>query len=69
MGTKYIGRWADLAVDIALEAVNTVTINENGRIEVDIKKFVLLCFYVFLCFIFIRSFFDVSPNLFPHKIF
>lgn len=38
VGTKYIGRWADLAVDIALDAVNTVTINENGRIEVDIKK-------------------------------
>lgn len=40
MGTKYIGRWADLAVDIALDAVNTVTINENGRVEVDIKKYV-----------------------------
>ncbi|XP_045776129.1 T-complex protein 1 subunit gamma isoform X3 [Maniola jurtina] len=39
VGTKYIGRWADLAVDIALDAVNTVTINENGRIEVDIKNY------------------------------
>lgn len=38
VGTKYIGRWADLAVDISLDAVNTVTINDNGRIEVDIKK-------------------------------
>ncbi|CAG4935018.1 unnamed protein product [Colias eurytheme] len=39
VGTKYVGRWADLAVDIALDAVNTVTINENGRIEVDIKNY------------------------------
>lgn len=39
VGTKYIGRWADLAVDIALDAVNTVTINENGRVEVDIKNY------------------------------
>ncbi|XP_046966629.1 T-complex protein 1 subunit gamma [Vanessa cardui] len=39
VGTKYIGRWADLAVDIALDAVNTVTVNENGRVEVDIKSY------------------------------
>lgn len=39
VGTKYIGRWADLAVDIALDAVNTVTINDNGRVEVDIKNY------------------------------
>ncbi|CAG9566260.1 unnamed protein product [Danaus chrysippus] len=39
IGTKYVGRWGDLAVDIALDAVNTVTINENGRIEVDIKNY------------------------------
>ncbi|XP_052758435.1 T-complex protein 1 subunit gamma [Galleria mellonella] len=39
VATKYIGRWSDLAVDIALDAVNTVTVNENGRIEVDIKNY------------------------------
>ncbi|XP_061379518.1 T-complex protein 1 subunit gamma [Danaus plexippus] len=39
IGTKYVGRWGDLAVDIALDAVNTVTINENGRVEVDIKNY------------------------------
>ncbi|KAJ2949634.1 hypothetical protein O0L34_g15559 [Tuta absoluta] len=39
VGTKYIGRWADLAVDIALDAVKTVTINEHGRVEVDIKNY------------------------------
>ncbi|XP_060804498.1 T-complex protein 1 subunit gamma [Amyelois transitella] len=39
VGTKYIGRWADLAVDIALDAVNTVTVNDNGRVEVDIKNY------------------------------
>ncbi|KAM3961653.1 chaperonin containing TCP1 subunit 3 [Aphomia sociella] len=39
VATKYIGRWADLAVDIALDAVNTVTVNDNGRLEVDIKNY------------------------------
>ncbi|CAH0399534.1 unnamed protein product [Chilo suppressalis] len=39
VGTKYVGRWADLAVDIALDAVQTVTVNENGRVEVDIKNY------------------------------
>lgn len=39
IGTKFIGRWSDLAVNIALEAVNTVTLVENGRVEVDIKRY------------------------------
>ncbi|KAF2881172.1 hypothetical protein ILUMI_24997 [Ignelater luminosus] len=39
VGTKFIGRWADLAVNIALDAVNTVTLMENGRTEVDIKRY------------------------------
>lgn len=39
VGTKFIGRWADLAVNIALDAVNTVTLVENGRVEVDIKRY------------------------------
>lgn len=39
VGTKFISRWSDLAVNIALDAVQTVTLNENGRLEVDIKRY------------------------------
>lgn len=39
VGTKFVGRWADLAVRIALDAVQTVTLTENGRTEIDIKKY------------------------------
>uniref|UniRef100_A0A1B0D7J8 T-complex protein 1 subunit gamma n=1 Tax=Phlebotomus papatasi TaxID=29031 RepID=A0A1B0D7J8_PHLPP len=39
IGTKFIGRWAELAVKIALEAVETVMVQENGRTEVDIKRY------------------------------
>lgn len=39
VGTKFIGRWSDLAVKIALEAVETVALTENGRTEVDIKRY------------------------------
>lgn len=40
IGTKFIGKWADMAVNIALDAVNTVMLTENGRTEVDIKRYV-----------------------------
>nr|XP_018904872.1 PREDICTED: T-complex protein 1 subunit gamma [Bemisia tabaci] len=39
VGTKFIGRWSDLAVKIALDAVETVTLEENGRKEIDIKRY------------------------------
>jgi len=39
VGTKFIGKWSDLAVKIALDAVETVTLNENGRLEIDIKRY------------------------------
>ncbi|XP_017488455.1 PREDICTED: T-complex protein 1 subunit gamma [Rhagoletis zephyria] len=39
VGTKFIGKWSDLAVKIALDAVGTVALNENGRLEVDIKRY------------------------------
>ncbi|XP_054739350.1 T-complex protein 1 subunit gamma [Anastrepha obliqua] len=39
VGTKFIGKWSDLAVKIALDAVETVALNENGRLEVDIKRY------------------------------
>uniref|UniRef100_A0A182NQG8 T-complex protein 1 subunit gamma n=1 Tax=Anopheles dirus TaxID=7168 RepID=A0A182NQG8_9DIPT len=39
VGTKFVGRWSDLAVRIALDAVETVSLTENGRTEIDIKKY------------------------------
>lgn len=39
VGTKFIGRWSDLAVQIALDAVQTVAFTEKGRTEVDIKRY------------------------------
>ncbi|XP_063697182.1 T-complex protein 1 subunit gamma [Culicoides brevitarsis] len=39
VGTKFIGRWSDLAVQIALDAVETVMLTENGRTEIDLKKY------------------------------
>lgn len=39
IGTKFIGKWSDLAVKIALDAVSTVMFTENGRTEIDIKRY------------------------------
>lgn len=39
VGTKFIGRWSELACQIALDAVNTVMMEENGRKEIDIKRY------------------------------
>nr|QBH73659.1 chaperonin [Franklinothrips vespiformis] len=39
VGTKFIGRWSDLACSIALDAVQTVSLEENGRREIDIKRY------------------------------
>lgn len=39
VGTKFIGRWSELACQIALDAVNTVMLEENGRREIDIKRY------------------------------
>ncbi|KAG5891653.1 hypothetical protein JTB14_020071 [Gonioctena quinquepunctata] len=39
VGTKFLSKWSDLAVNIALDAVNTVFLEENGRVEVDIKRY------------------------------
>ncbi|KAK7828202.1 hypothetical protein U0070_025318 [Myodes glareolus] len=37
--TKVISRWSSLACNIALDAVKTVQFEENGRNEIDIKKY------------------------------
>lgn len=39
INTKAINRWSDLACSIALDAVKTVEFEENGRREIDIKKY------------------------------
>ncbi|XP_029435306.1 T-complex protein 1 subunit gamma [Rhinatrema bivittatum] len=39
INTKVISRWSDLACNIALDAVKTVEFEENGRKEIDIKKY------------------------------
>lgn len=39
VGTKFISKWSDLACKIAIEAVETVMLDENGRREIDIKRY------------------------------
>lgn len=39
IGTKFVAKWSDLACQIALDAVFTVQMEENGRKEIDIKKY------------------------------
>lgn len=39
ISTKAINQWSELACGIALDAVRTVELEENGRKEIDIKKY------------------------------
>ncbi|KAG8222191.1 hypothetical protein J437_LFUL001283, partial [Ladona fulva] len=39
IGTKFIGKWSKIACNIALDAVKTVMLEENGRREIDIKRY------------------------------
>ena len=39
IGTKFVSRWSDLMCNLALEAVLTVNLEEDGRKEVDIKRY------------------------------
>ena len=39
LGTKFINRWSEQACQIALDAVSTVIVDENGRREIDIKRY------------------------------
>lgn len=39
LGTKFMKRWSDLACKIALEAVRTVSVNERGKTEIDLKRY------------------------------
>merc|ERR1719436_1077207 len=39
VGTKFIAKWSDLACDIAMDAVKTVTMENSGKREIDIKRY------------------------------
>ncbi|RUS17411.1 T-complex protein 1 subunit gamma, partial [Jimgerdemannia flammicorona] len=39
LGTKFVARWSDLMCNLALDAVRCVTIEEDNRREVDIKRY------------------------------
>ena len=39
IGTKFVSKWSDLACKIALDAVSCVAMEENGRKEIDIKRY------------------------------
>lgn len=39
IGTKFVNQWSDLACQIALDAVKIVTVDSNGRKEIDIKRY------------------------------
>merc|ERR1711953_291812 len=38
-GTKFIAKWSDLACDIAMDAVKTVTMTAGDKKEIDIKRY------------------------------
>merc|ERR1719369_2214334 len=39
VGTKFIAKWSDLACDIAMDAVKTVTMTQGDKKEIDIKRY------------------------------
>eukprot|EP00026_Physarum_polycephalum_P006099 Phypoly_transcript_06140.p1 GENE.Phypoly_transcript_06140~~Phypoly_transcript_06140.p1 ORF type:complete len:369 (+),score=69.86 Phypoly_transcript_06140:129-1109(+) len=39
LSTKFVSRWGDLMCNLALDAVQTVSLEVNGRKEVDIKRY------------------------------
>jgi len=39
IGTKFIAKWSDLACNIAMQAVKTVTMDDGGKKEIDIKRY------------------------------
>merc|ERR1712038_81068 len=41
VGTKFIAKWSDLACDIAMDAVKTVTMTAGDKKEIDIKRYAL----------------------------
>ncbi|KAJ1948068.1 T-complex protein 1 subunit gamma, partial [Dispira parvispora] len=39
LGTKFVSRWSELMCGLALDAVRTVACEQNGRQQVDIKRY------------------------------
>ena len=39
VGTKYTNRFGRLMIDLALDAVTTVMVDQNGRKEIDVKRY------------------------------
>ncbi|KNC48788.1 T-complex protein 1 subunit gamma [Thecamonas trahens ATCC 50062] len=39
LGTKFSSRWMELMCNLALDAVNTVHLEQDGRTEIDIKRY------------------------------
>jgi T-complex protein 1 subunit gamma len=39
LNTKFVSRWSDIMCNLALSAVETVVVEEDGRREVDIKRY------------------------------
>jgi T-complex protein 1 subunit gamma len=39
IGTKFVNRWSDLMCNLAMDAVLTVTVEQDGRKEIDIKRY------------------------------
>jgi T-complex protein 1 subunit gamma len=39
IGTKFVSRWSDLMCKLALDAVKTVAKDDEGKREVDIKRY------------------------------
>ncbi len=39
IGTKFIKKWSDMACNMAIQAVQTVAMEEGGRCEIDIKRY------------------------------
>merc|ERR1719433_2522434 len=39
VGTKFIAKWSDLACDIAMDAVKSVTVETGGKREIDTKRY------------------------------
>jgi len=39
VGTKFIAKWSDMACDIAMQAVKTVSMDYGGKREIDIKRY------------------------------
>jgi len=40
LSTKFVNKWSQLMCDLSLDAVQTVYLEENGRKEIDIKRYV-----------------------------